>query len=140
MNTIRHKAVHSMTSDPKNITTSMINFAKNNVLSITELTRKNKLSEILETFNDQKSEEIFLVKSGRQRDSMGAIINVEFLTELLQLRDKYYEAMDKAVEATALQRLETFEPNVSLAHALDEIGVTDINLQEIQDMADELEI
>lgn len=71
---------------------------------------------------------------------MGAIINVEFLTELLQLRDKYYEAMDKAVEATALQRLETFEPNVSLAHALDEIGVTDINLQEIQDMADELEI
>lgn len=54
MNTIRHKAVHSMTSDPKNITASMINFAKNNVLSITELTRKNKLSEILETFNDQK--------------------------------------------------------------------------------------
>ena len=140
MNTIRHKAVHSMTSDPKNITTSMINFAKNNVLSITELTRKNKLSEILESFNDQKSEEIFLVKSGRQRDSMGAIINVEFLTELLQLREMYYEAMDKAVEATAIQRLETFEPNISLAHALDDIGVADINLQEIQDIADELEI
>lgn len=126
--------------ESRSITASMLEFIKNNVLSITDLTRSNKLSEILESYANKKSDEIFIVKNNRNRDAQGALIDVELLTELLALRESVFEATDKLIEKIALDRLETFNPETSLSHALHQIDVEDIDVEEILRLSDELEI
>lgn len=122
------------------ITSAMLDFIKNNVLSITDLTRTNKLSEILDSYANRKSEEIFIVQNSRNRDAQGAIVDVELLFELLAFREAVLEAADRVIERTAQERLETFVPNVSLSEALQQIGVERIDTDEIRRLSDELEI
>lgn len=126
--------------DSKQITSSMIGFVKKNVVSVTELTRTKKLSQILDGFSNRKSEEIFLVQSTRNKDGLGAIIDVDLLEELLLLREVIAEAADRIVEATAAERVNKFNPNISLAQAMQEVGVTEIDVDEVLRLADEMEI
>lgn len=122
------------------ITSSTLDFIKNNVLSITDSTRTNKLSEILDSYANGKSEDIFIVKNSRNRDAQGAIVDIELLFELLELREAVFEAADRVVEKIAQERLETFAPNVGLSEALQQIGVERIDPDKIRRLSDELEI
>lgn len=138
-NTITGRGVEVM-EHGQSITVSMLNFIKNNVLSITDLTRTNKLSEILESYANKKSEEIFIVNNNRNRDARGAIIDIELLTELLAMRESVFEAADKIIEKVALERLETFNPETSLSHALHQIDIEEMDVEEILRLSKELEI
>ncbi len=138
--TIGQGMVKSAMDESKEITSSMIRFVKNNVLSVTELTRSNKLSEILDSFSDRKSEEIYLVQNARNRSAMGAIIDVELLQELLAIREFVSDAADQVVELTAIDRVSTFQADHSLSQALHQIGVENIDVDEIRKLSDELEI
>lgn len=122
------------------ITASMLEFIKNNVLSITDLTRSNKLSEILESYANRKSNEIFIVKNNRNRDAQGALIDIELLTELLTIRESVFEAADKLIEEVALERIDTFNPETTLSQALHQIGAEEIDVEEVLRLSNELEI
>ncbi len=122
------------------LSVSTLDFIKNNVLSITDLTRSNKLSEILESYANTKSEDIYIVKNNRNRDAQGAIIDIELLAELLTLRDAVSEATDAIVENIAAERLDNFKPATSLSQALHDMDVNDIDSEEILRLSKELEI
>lgn len=126
--------------DTRSVTASMLEFIKNNVLSITELTRSNKLSEILESYANKKSNEIYIVKNNRIRDAQGALIDIELLAELLALRESVFEAADHVIEEIALDRIDSFRPETSLSQALHQMDVEDIEVEEILRLSDELEI
>jgi hypothetical protein len=127
-------------SETRQITSSMINFFKQNVLSVTDLTRSNKLSEILDSYANKKSEEIFLVQNARNRDALGAIIDVDLLQELLTLREAVSQAADRIVEQMAIERVDTFKPDISLAQALHEAEIEDIDVETVLKLSAELEI
>ncbi|MFC4779318.1 hypothetical protein ACFO9Q_21195 [Paenibacillus sp. GCM10023252] len=122
------------------ITSSMIKFFQNNVLSVTDLTRSNKLSEILESFSNRKSEDIYLVQNTRNRSAMGAIIDVELLEELLAIRESIAGAVDEAVERSAADRVESFQAKYPISNVLFDMGIEDIDVDEIKKLSDELEI
>ncbi|WP_151733790.1 hypothetical protein [Paenibacillus tengchongensis] len=126
--------------ETKQITSSMIEFYKHNVLSITEITRTNKLSEILDSYANKKSGDIYLVQNSRNKDALGAIIDVDLLQELLELRDTISNAADQLVEEMAISRLHAFNPNVTLAQAIHQAGIEDIDVDEIIKLSDEVEI
>lgn len=118
----------------------MIKFFQNNVLSVTDLTRSNKLSEILESFSNRKSEDIYLVQNTRNRSAMGAIIDVELLEELLAIRESIAGAVDEAVERSAADRVESFQAKYPISNVLFDMGIEDIDVDEIKKLSDELEI
>jgi len=118
----------------------MIEFVRRNVVSVTELTRTKKLSEILDGYSHRKSEEIYIVQNSRNKDGIGAIIDVDLLEELLLLREAFAEAADRIVENVATERVHEFNPDISLANALHEAGVTEIDVDAIKKLADGLEL
>lgn len=122
------------------ISSTMLDFIKNNVLSITDLTRTNKLSEILESYANKKSEEIYIVKNNRNRDAQGAIVDVELLTELLAMREAVFAAADTMIERIATDRVENFQPQTSLSNALHQMDLEEIDVDEILKLSRNLEL
>lgn len=91
----------------KNIA-EFIEFLRNNVYNISEITRQNKLTEILNSFSGEKTEEVFIVQNSKSKDAQGALVDVEFLVELLEYKRIFLEALedakDEMVYETAIQR------------------------------------
>ncbi len=122
------------------INSSMLDFIKNNVLSITDLTRTNKLSEILESYANKKSEDIYNVKKNRNRDAQCAIVDVELLTELLAMREAVFAEADTMIERIATDRVENVQPQTSLSNALHQMDVKEIDVDEVLKLSRNLEL
>lgn len=137
INPQERKAREHVMSENQSITAAMLDFVKNNVLSITELTRTNKLAEILDSFANKKNDTIYIVKNGRNKDSQGALVDVEMLMELLIYRDAVEEAIDRIVSRSALERLALFDPTISMAHVIHD---SELNVDEIIRLSEEVEI
>jgi hypothetical protein len=135
---MKRQGVRVMGHEP--ISSAMLDFIKNNVLSITDLTRTNKLSEILESYANKNSEEIYIVKNNRNRDAQGAIVDVALLTELLAMREAFFAAADTMIERIATDRVENFQPQTSLSDALHQMDVEKINVDEILKLSSHLEL
>jgi len=85
-----------------------LEFLKNNVLNISEITRQNKLTAILNSFAGKKTEEVYIVQNSKNKDAQAAIIDLEYLMELIEYKNKFItaveEAADDIVYDMALQR------------------------------------
>lgn len=136
LNLLEQRRESAMT-ESRSISATMLEFVRDNVFSITELTRTNKLAEILDSFGNKKSNSIYIVKNGRNKDSQGALVDVEMLMELLVYRDAVEAAIDHIVDRAAIQRLSTFNPNISLAQIILE---NELDVEEIMRLSEELEI
>ena len=132
------RKVSGTMSDAK-LSSALLAFIRNNVLSITELTRTNKLAEILDSFANTKSEQIFIVQNSRNRNAQGALVDVELLQELLMIREAVEHAADRKTERMTAERLDTFEPNIPLAEALHKHSM-DIDVDEIMKLSEEVEL
>lgn len=128
-----------MISGGTSITSGMLHFIKNNVLSITDLTRTNKLAEILDSFANRKSEDIFIVQNSRNKDSQGALVDVDLLMELLMIREFVDQAAERIVEGMAVERVHAFNPNKSLTQLLHENDI-EIDVDEILRFSEKVEL
>jgi predicted transcriptional regulator len=135
---MKRQGVRFMGHEP--INSSMLDFIKNNVLSITDLTRTNKLSEILESYANKKSEDIYNVKKNRNRDAQCAIVDVELLTELLAMREAVFAEADTMIERIATDRVENVQPQTSLSNALHQMDVKEIDVDEVLKLSRNLEL
>ncbi len=111
-------------------------FIRNNVLSITELTRSNKLAEILNKFSEGVTEEVFVVQNTKSKDAKGVFIDLEFFEELLRYRQLVEEAKDRAMYKMALKRKDD-SADIGLAAVLEQ---HDLNVEDIVALVDEVDI
>ena len=71
-----------------------IQFVKESVLTVSELTRTKKLTEILNSYAESHSRDVYIVQNSKNKQARAAIADLDYLQELL----RYKEAVDAATE------------------------------------------
>lgn len=78
----------------KKLDSSVLEFLQNNVLTITDLTRTNKLSEILNTFAGEETDEFYVVQNHKNKNATGVLVDLEHYLKLLKMEEMYEQAID----------------------------------------------
>lgn len=95
--------VESLPGD-RSFTSRMLDFVKKNVLNITDITRTTKLTEILDSYANRKSEEVYIVQNNRNKDAQAVIIDMDFFQELVFYRDAIDNTIDSYMYQVMLER------------------------------------
>lgn len=74
-----------------NLNRSTLSFYKGNIVTLQELTRTNKLTEIL---GNVKKEQMYVIKDMKKGQFKGAIVDIDYLDRLLEIEEemKAYKA------------------------------------------------
>lgn len=120
----------------KNISTDTIDFLKKNVLSVTELTRTNKLSEILNSYAVKESSEVYIVQNNKNKNAKAVIVNLEQYERLLKIDEIIEQAIDESVFNMALERKDD-KADIPLTEAIDD---EDFDLDYVMKNLDEFEL
>lgn len=125
-----------MDNPKKKVTRSTLNFLKDNVLGVTDLTRTNKLSEILNSFAGTESQEVFIIQNYKNKDATGVLIDLEHMDRLLAIEEMYERMVDDYMYHVALERKD------EVADIPFESVITgeDLDVDEILNLVDELEL
>ena len=112
---------------PKRITSHTLEFVQNHVLNVTDLVRTKKLSQILDSYADTVSTDIYVIQNDKKRNARGVIVDFEYFQDLLRYREAVELAIDEQVERLALERRNE-QASVSLEELLrnEDISIDDI--------------
>jgi hypothetical protein len=126
----------SMSNDrKKTIKSDMIKFLKDQVLTVTDLTRTSKLTDILDSYADKVSPEVFVVQNTKKKNSKAVISDLEYFQELLIYKELVDEAIDDVMYQMALERKGDVT-NISLAKI---IADHDLDIDEVLALSDVIE-
>ncbi len=87
------------------ITSTTLNFVKENVLNITELTRTNKLSEILNKYAGEETSEVFIIQNNKNREAVGVLVDLEHYQRLLRIQEAVEQSVDETMYQIAVERI-----------------------------------
>lgn len=116
--------------DEITVNSDTLKFIKERIVSVTELTRSNKLTEILDSFSDQSSDEVFLVQNVRNRSAQAVLVNFDYFQELLGLKETYEQLMDQVMLEIVEERGEEDE-GIPLDKVLKDSNLDMANIYEI---------
>jgi len=126
--------VHTLTKEQYPIAnTNTLNFLKTNVLSVTDISRTKKLSEILERFSNGVSDEVFVIQNAKKKDALAVVVDIDYFEQLLQIKEVVEEALDQIVMEEAYAR-KNKPVNQTLSDIFDE---ADINVNELMKLLEE---
>jgi hypothetical protein len=120
----------------KRVNSSIFSFIKDNVLSITDITRSNKLSEILNQYAGKETSEVYVIQNNKNRDAVGVLVDLEHYERLLKLQEAIDQATDEYMYQIALSRKDD-KATVSL---LDVVEDADFNLDELTSSLSDVEL
>lgn len=86
------------------VTSDVLQFVQNHVLSVTDLVRTKKLSEILDSYADTTSDEIFVVQNGKNKNAKAVLSDLEYFQKLLKYQEIVEQAIDLHMLEVTLQR------------------------------------
>lgn len=123
----------TMDNSKKAVSSDTLNFLKNNVYNITDVTRHNKLTEMLDCFSKEKTDEVFIIQNAKNKDAKGVFVDLDYFEELLASREAIDHALDHLIEKTTMQRLNS-KATLSLTDVFDNDDI-DFNqlMKEIED-------
>jgi hypothetical protein len=81
-----------------------IQFVKESVLSVSDLTRTKKLTEILNSYAESHSRDIYIVQNSKNKQARAAIADLDYLQELLRYKEAVDAATDEVMYELALER------------------------------------
>ncbi|RYG72948.1 hypothetical protein EU245_08375 [Lentibacillus lipolyticus] len=87
------------------VNTNMLDFLRNNVYSVTEITRQNKLSDILDLYSGKVTDEVFVIQNGKKKNAQAVIADLEYFEELLTLKEEVDQAFDQIALEEAGERV-----------------------------------
>lgn len=64
------------------------------------------MTEVLNSFAGTKSEEIFVVQNSKNKDAQGALIDVDYLLELLQYKVLFDETLEETANEMLIQTVQ----------------------------------
>lgn len=100
----------------KGVTTDILKFLNDRVLSVTQLTRSKKLTEILDSYSQEKSTDVYVVQNVK-KPGKAVIADLEYFQELLSYKEAVDWAIDHAIEEVALERKEAVA-DLPLSHVI----------------------
>ncbi|WP_234987423.1 hypothetical protein [Halolactibacillus halophilus] len=115
------------------LNTNTLDFLKQNVLTVTDLTRSNKLSEILDRFSTGVSEEVFVIQNGKKKNAQAVMLDMDYFEQLLQFKEIIEASLDQVAMEEAYGRIGK-PVNQSLSDVFDE---EDINVTELIKLLEE---
>lgn len=115
--------------------TDVLKFAKNNIYNISEITRTNKLAEIIDLYSDKPSDEIYVVQNTRNKKGRAVIADLEYFEELLRYKEFVDEVIDEVMDEIAFERKDD-EANIPLAEV---IARFDLDVERIERLVYEVE-
>jgi len=117
----------NLLANNKKVTSATFSFLKENVLSVTDLTRSNKLSEILNKYAGPETSEAFVIQNNKNRDAVGVLLDLEHYQRLLRLEEAIEQATDDYIHQLALARQDE-KTNTPLTEVIHE---DDFNFSEL---------
>lgn len=122
----------------KKVTSKSLEFAKENTLSVTELTRTPKLTEILNKYAGNTSDEIYIISSNRNKDAVGVLVDYERFLRLLKAEEIIEEVIDNHMFQVALERQKSQqEDHIPLSEVVQE---DDFDIESIMANLDKFEL
>lgn len=119
-----------MKQEEHSVTTEMLKFLQNNVYNVSDLTRKNKLTEILQKFV-HPTEEVFIVENAKNKNAKAAMIDLKYFEDLLRYKEAVDRAIDQMVDKEAIDRLS--EGNKEKLQLTDVLSDEDIDFDALND-------
>jgi hypothetical protein len=113
--------------------TNTFHFLKKNVLSVTDISRSKRLSEILDRFSNGISDEVFVIQNAKKKDAQAVIVDIDYFEQLLQMKEVIDEALDQIAMEDAYAR-KNKPANQTLSDIFDE---DDINVNELMMLLEE---
>lgn len=128
------KQNHESAKSP--VTSDVLQFVQNHVLSVTDLVRTKKLSEILDSYADTISDEIFVVQNGKNKNAKAVLSDLEYFQKLLKYQEIVEQAIDLHMLEVTLQRKNDVA-DLSLSDILEDEVIT---WDEVVTCMDEIEL
>ncbi|NPV90863.1 MAG: hypothetical protein HPY50_08830 [Firmicutes bacterium] len=109
------------------ITTSAMRFLKKNVIGVTDLTRNKKLNQILDSYAEGSSSDVYIIQNHKKKNAMAVLTDFDFFEELLSYKEIVEEAIELQMYKTAVDRQRDIaDIPLSVVLADEEISYTDI--------------
>lgn len=90
---------------PKNATSAdHLSFVREKVLSVSDLTRTKKLTEILNLYAADISEEVYVIQNSKNKKASAVISDLEYFQELLLVKEAVEDAVDQLIYDVAIDR------------------------------------
>ncbi|MDO3408275.1 hypothetical protein QWJ34_00690 [Saccharibacillus sp. CPCC 101409] len=119
-----------------------IQFFMNNVMNISEATRKNKLAEILENFAVKQDKKVYVIQNSKKKEAAGVVSSLKhYLDREKMLRELQDEVLRLSEEVLLLKvQVREDQPTLTLAEAMQKMNFDEAELKDIFDNADEVKI
>src|SRR5665647_1504455 len=95
-------SVETMKKPP--VTSSTFSFLKENVLSVTDVTRTKMLSEILNKYAGKETSEVYVIQNSKNRNAVGVLVDLEHYERLLRIQEALEQAIDESMTNLVLSR------------------------------------
>ncbi len=119
-----------------------IDFFLNNVMNISEATRKNKLASVLEEFSTEKTEKVYIIQNSKKKEAAAVISSLHhYRTKEKLLRELQEEVLRLSKEVLILKtQNREQQSSLSLAEAIEKLELDENDLKDIFDHEDEVNI
>jgi len=125
-----------MSKDYKTETSAdTIRFVKESVLTISDLTRTKKLTEILNSYAQSNNRDVYIVQNSKNKNARAAVVDLDYFQELLQYKEAVDDAIDEIMDEIAQQRMND-PANISLDEIIHEHG---LDVKKILELVDQVE-
>ncbi|WP_244504402.1 hypothetical protein [Salibacterium halotolerans] len=104
------------------VNTNTLDFLRKNVYSVTEITRQTKLSEILDLYSGEVTDEVFVIQNGKKKNAQAVIADLEYFEELLTIKEEVDQAFDQIALEEAGARV-NYKADLALSDVFDEEDV-----------------
>jgi hypothetical protein len=131
----KEERVLSPMDKPITLTLDILQFIQQNVLNVSEITRTTKLTEILDSYTDKKSEEVYIIQNTRNKGARGVFLDLDYFAELIAIKQLVEESADLIVERTARDRIHK-TAGIGLDTAIARLELNDEDVADIMKMAE----
>lgn len=120
----------------KRVESNTFSFIKENILTITDLTRTNKLSEILNQYAGKETSEVYVIQNVKNRDAVGVLVDMEHYQRLLRLQEIIEETTDAYMYQVALER----KQDKAVIPLSEVVNNDDFDLNELKNSLEDIEL
>jgi len=115
--------------------TDSLRFLRERVLTVTDIMRTKKLTEILDEYSKGESEDVFVVENTRNKNAKAILLDFEYFERLLTYEEAIENTMDELMYKKTLERKDQ-PATIDVADVIDQLQ---LDVEEIIRMSETVE-
>jgi len=115
--------------------TDSLRFLRERVLTVTDIMRTKKLTEILDEYSKGESEDVFVVQNTRNKNAKAILLDFEYFERLLTYEEAIENTMDELMYKKTLERKDQ-PATIDVADVIDQLQ---LDVEEIIRMSETVE-